>query len=412
VRGSLPMLDRLPPTGLPAIKQLIFKRALAAMARLNRTRSGLRSVPAPGQVRNLAVMHFGGIGDMVLITPALNALARHYPDARISVIGSNRNHCSFLRNFPFVDDIRIFDIYALDSRGIVSPPAWKALSGFVTWLRDKNVDLLVNFHSPWLIDWFVIEFLVACLTKPRFSAGINPYFLRDGSVFDRWLSEDDLEGKHDKDFFCDLVEQMGISVADRDTRFPLGGQDREFARTLIRKRGLDPERMVCIHPGSSVTANLWPIDRYRELTAVLGRQGFLSLVIGSREEEPVAADLARDNPRVMNLTGQTTLEQTASLIEASALFVGNDSGPLHMAAALKTPAIGLVGGGHPRFHLYNRDDIRIIKSDVPCAPCRNWNCTTTECMKKIPLETVLQAAAGLIERRPRETMTKSAGEKG
>jgi ADP-heptose:LPS heptosyltransferase len=406
------MLDKTPRTGLPAIKHLILKQALVAMARLSRCLHGARPVPAPGQVRRIVVMHFGGIGDMVLITPALSALARHYPGARIAVMGSNRSHLSFLQNFPFVDDIQAFNIYALDSRRIASPSSWKSLSGVIAYLREKDADLLVNFHSPWLIDLFAVEFLVASMGSPRFSAGINPYFLRDGSVFDRWLSEDDVTGKHDKDFFSDLVERLGIVVSDRDTRFPLGGQDREFARTAIRKSGLDPEHVACIHPGSMITANLWPVDRYRQLTAELGRKGFTSVVIGSPAETSIACDLARGNPHVINLAGQTTVEQAAALIEASALFIGNDSGPLHMAVALKTPAVGLIGGGHPRFHLYCRDDIRIIQSDVPCAPCRNWNCPSRDCMKGIRLETVFKAAEDLLERRPRAPMTGSTEGKG
>lgn len=402
------MLDKAPLTGLPALKHSILAHAIGAMARVTRRLRGERPVPAPGSVRRIVLMHFGGIGDMVLITPALNALACHYPGARISVIGSNRNHCSFLLNSPCVDEIRIFNIYALDSRGIASPSFWRAISGIVAWLRKRDADLLVSFHSPYLIDWFAIEFLVAALGRPRFSAGINPYFLRGASVFDRWASEDDLEGKHDKDFFSELVEILGILVEDRETRIALSRADREFARALVRDRGLDPAGLVCLHAGSRIACNLWPVDRYRQLSVELGRRGLQSIIIGTPEEASVAADLARGNPHVINLAGRTTVGQAAALIEASALFVGNDSGPLHVAVAVRTPAVGLVGGGHPRFHLYRRDDIRIVKSDVPCAPCRNWDCTTLECMKGIPLEAVLQAAKEMLAQRQRPPMTRCA----
>lgn len=402
------MLDKAPRMGLPALKNSILTHVTGAITQVTRRFRGQRPVPAPGSVRRIVLMHFGGIGDMVLITPALNALACHYPGARISIIGSNRNHCSFLLNVPCVDEIRIFNIYALDSRGIASLSFWRAISGIVAWLRKRDVDLLVNFHSPYLIDWFAIEFFITALGRPRFSAGINPYFLRDGSVFDRWVCEDDLEGKHDKDFFSELVESLGIDVEDRQTRYALSRADREFARTLIGERGLDPARLVCLHPGSTIACNLWPVDRYRQLSRELGRRGLTLIIIGSPEEASIAGDLARGIPHVINLAGRTSLGQAAALIEASALFVGNDSGPLHVAVALRTPAVGLIGGGHPRFHLYRRDDIRIVKSDIPCAPCRNWDCTTMECMKEIPLEAVLQAAEEMLAQRLQAPMTRSA----
>ncbi len=393
------MLEKSGHRGLPALKFRLLGGLMRLMGRGQRWFAGDRLVPSGGDVKRIVAFHFGGIGDTVLTTPALVALAEHYGEARVSFIGSNLRHCSFLKNFPFVDEVKAFNIYSLDARGLIRPFFWKDMSDVIADLNKKTIDLFVNFHSPYLIDWFFIEYLIVLLAGPRFSVGINPYFLTKESVYDRWVSEDDLEGKHDKDFFADIVEQMGIPVRKRETVFPIAEEDRRFADTFIRNLRHRGDQLACIHPGGTAAYSHWPVERYQSLTVELGRRGFCFLVIGAPNEAQLAEAVSRDNPHAFNLAGKTTLTQSAALIEKSALFIGNDSGPLHIAVAVGTPSVGLVGGGHSRFHLYARENIRIIKKPVPCAPCRNWNCPEKDCMYRIEVDDVIRAGEELLRGR-------------
>ncbi|MCX5835245.1 MAG: glycosyltransferase family 9 protein [Deltaproteobacteria bacterium] len=393
------MLEKSKRKGLPTVKFYLLGKLMHLMGRWHHWSAGNRLVPAAGDVKRIVAFHFGGIGDTVLTTPALVALAGYYRDARISFIGSNMSHCSFLGNFPFVDEVKAFNIYALDSRRLIRPSCRKTLSTIVDDLRREPVDLFINFHSPYLIDWFFIEFLIVCLVRPRFSAGINPYFLKGVSVYDRWVSEDDLEGKHDKDFFADIVERLGIPVRNRETNFPVTEEDRRFADNFVRDLRLRGDRLVCLHPGGTAACNHWPVERYRRLTADLGRRGLKFIVIGAPDEAHLVEAICKDNPYALNFPGRTTLTQSAALIEKSALFIGSDSGPFHVAVAVRTPAIGIIGGGHPRFHLYCREDIRVIKKNVSCAPCRNWDCSEKDCIRCIEVDDVIRASVELLRNR-------------
>ena len=393
------MLEKSKREGLPAVKFCLLGKLMHFMSRGHHRSAGNRHVPVAEDVKHIVVVHFGGIGDTVLTTPALVALAEHYREARISFVGSNIHHCSFLGNFPFINEVKVFNIYPLDARGFVRPSFWKAVSAVVDELKKQPIDLLVNFHSPYLIDWFFIEFLIIYLSKPRFSAGINPYFMKEVSVYDRWVSEDDLEGKHDKDFFADIIEKMDIPVRNRETVFPLTEEDKRLADSFIRDLKLRQDELVCLHPGSTAPSNQWPIERYRSLIAELGRRGLSFIVIGALDEKHIVDAVCRDNPYALNLAGRTTVAQAAALIEKSALFIGSDSGPLHMAVAVGTPSIGLIGGGHPRFHLYSRENVRIIKKPVYCAPCRNWICAQKDCIDRIEVDDVIQASDELLQRR-------------
>ena len=403
------MLEKSRREGLPAVKFYLLGKFMHLMGMGHRWSAGNRLVPAAEDVKRIVAFHFGGIGDTVLTTPALVALAEHYKEARISFIGSNIRHCSFLGNFPFIDEVKVFNIYPLDAKGFVLPSFWKAVSAVVDDLKRQPVDLLVNFHSPYLIDWFFIEFLIVCLSRPRFSAGINPYFLKGVSVYDRWVSEDDLEGKHDKDFFADIVEQMDIPVRNRETAFPVTDEDRRFADNFIRDLRLRGDGLVCLHPGGTSVCNHWPVERYRRLTADLGCRGLKFIVIGAPDEAHLAKAICKDNPYAVNLAGRTTVSQAAALMEQSALFIGSDSGPFHVAVAVRTPTVAIIGGGHPRFHLYCREDIRIIKKNVSCAPCRNWNCKVMDCIYGIHVEEVAAAAWEIITRHGRSSPFRRSG---
>ncbi|MCK4821507.1 glycosyltransferase family 9 protein, partial [bacterium] len=179
---------------------------------------------------------------------------------------------------------------------------------------------------------------------------------------------------------------------------PLSEGDRLFAETFIRENSLESKILVCIHPGSAQSCYLWPIERYRQVCMNLTNNERKVILVGSSVDCTFGEMICKDNPNVLNLIGKTSISQTAALIERCSVFIGNDSGPFHISIAVKTPAIGLIGGGYPRFHLYSRDDIQVIKKEVSCAPCRNWNCEDKHCMTRIEVEEVLEAAEAMLNK--------------
>ena len=355
-----------------------------------------KSAPSSQDVRRIAVIQFGGIGDMVLTTAALRELAHAYPKARISIVCSRQSHAEFLSNFDFVEGVVAFDIYALDSKKILKKWFWIELLAMMRCLRLNRFNLLVNFHNPFLIDWFLIEFLLVALSRADFSVGVNPGYLSEQSVYHRWISEDHLEGMHYKDFFLDIIGLLGVEPRSRHTVFPLGEEDVAFAQALANAHTGQAPAIAVIHPGGSAPHNHWPTERYAELSCALTRRRMQVFIIGSAADQVRGKAISNINPDVQDLTGKTTLSQTAALIARAAVFVGNDSSQFHVAVAVNTPAVGLIGGGSPRFHLYSRDNIRVIKKSVDCAPCRDRTCQKMECMKKIQVGDALEAVEELL----------------
>jgi heptosyltransferase-2 len=195
-----------------------------------------------------------------------------------------------------------------------------------------------------------------------------------------------------------MVELLGIVTENGDTEFPLSEEDRLFADSFIRNKNLRSKILVSVHPGSSEPNKIWPIARYKELCHDLIKRGRKVILVGSLADQRLGEIISRDNPSVLNLIGKTSISQTAAIIEKCSVFIGNDSGPFHISIAVRTPTIGLIGGGYPRFHLYSREDIQIIKKAVGCAPCRNVNCKDKNCLTQIEENEVLNAAEAMLNK--------------
>jgi ADP-heptose:LPS heptosyltransferase len=357
--------------------------------------------PDPRLTKEIVVFQFGGIGDMIIMTAALRALAQRFKKANISIVCSVFHHARDLLRYPYVKDLNTFRIYALDSKGILNISFWKEIYRTIKKLRSNHIDLLVNFHNPKLIDWFLIEFTVIAASGAKYTMGSNPWFMNTQSIYDKWISESELNGKHYKDFFLQIVEPLGIKPKDYETDFPLLRKDRDFAENLMRRHHLYSDRLVCIHPSSSEEIRRWPREKFREVCKRLGHKNINVVLIGSKSDRVLVEYIARDISSVISLSGQVTIGQSAAVIRKSAVFIGNDSGPFHLAIAVKTPAVGIIGGGLPEYHLYRREDIRIIKKETQCAPCRNSACRHKTCLEAITVDEVLQATADLSERSKR-----------
>lgn len=359
-----------------------------------------KPVPDREAVRRIVVFHFGGVGDMILTTPALRSLAEHYPNAKISFVGSHINHFRFLARYPFVKDLKEFNVYPLDSRGVFRTRLWNDIAGIAHYLRKEPIDILINLHNPFLIDWWFIEFLVIVLVKPLFSVGVNPCYLRQ-SIYDLWISELELQGKHYKDFFLEVVGLLGVPTEHKDTEFPVMESDHVSAGEIIKNQGFALENLICLHP-SGQESRRWPAEKFKELSLKLGCEDRKILVLGTAADTDLSRIICHDNPYAKSLAGQTTLAQTAAIMKRCRLFVGNDSGPFHLAVAVGTPAVALIGGGPLSFHLYSGKDVKIIKKSVPCAPCDVRVCPNMHCMNDISVEEVETACREMLEKSSRQ----------
>ena len=158
-----------------------------------------------------------------------------------------------------------------------------------------------------------------------------------------------LGDRHEVEYNFTLIRALGLPATLRPWRFPPFSREQAEIAGLPELRGLQSsEPLVAVHPFSSTPQKRWPAERYRELIRRLnGRAGVRVVVVGGAEERwETAAVVPPDRP-VANLVGRLTLRQLAALLQRARLLVSNDSGPVHLAAAVGTRVVALFGSSHP-----------------------------------------------------------------
>ena len=360
--------------------------------------------PLPGEPRKILVTLLCPLGDTLLATPALYALRKRFPSAQMVGLTNRSNH-GIIEGNP-----------DLDALVVVNPAGagleWGRVARVLYHLRREQFDMIVNFST-----------LGQVLTS---ISGGNTHidFPLPRYWWLRQTREEKFVSGHAIDRYLDVAHQAGAPLptetSERTPRLYLSGKDRAVARSILRKAGITPhDVVVTMHPGGEgfQRRKQWSTDRFAEVARGLIAQYQAKIVIvGGPTDKSLAEAIAAQLPVApLDTTGMTTLKQTAALIEASTLFIGNDSCPLHMAGAVGTAAIGIFGPSNiQQFHPVGQPGFRFVAahSDLPCSPCFHfvgnrppWQvnlCYSRRCLKSIFPADVIASAQALLQDHARE----------
>jgi heptosyltransferase-2 len=198
---------------------------------------------------------------------------------------------------------------------------------------------------------------------------------------------------HQVEHYLQILRAMGWEAASRDPFLYLSKEGPAKAQDLLRSRGVGPEEMlVGLGPGAVFgDAKRWPADRF----AIIGdwavqRWGARVLVMGSQGETDICnAVRASMSRNALNLCGQTALDEAMAIVKRCHLFVTNDSGLMHVAAALGVPTVAIFGSTNPAATGPRGPQTAVVQHHVECAPCLKRRCPTDfRCLMSIPPEAV------------------------
>lgn len=344
------------------------------------------------EIRRVLVLQFSPIGDTIFAVPALKALREYYPQATIVVLASARAG-DVLKGLPYHDMLRICRSGLDVARTLVE-------------FRHLHFDLAVGLSNQgsWL-SFFCGTPFKAGFPTPLLSLA-EPGALKEEPA------------AHVVEYCLAVVRLLGATVpGDRRLELWLSPAEKERARTFLAAHGLsDP--MVAVHPGGRYfPLKRWPVERFARLVDALAGQGYRAVIVGGPEDTELAGSLAEQaecEPVVA--AGRLRLKETAALLAHCRLFIGNDSAPLHMAAAVNTPTLGLFGPTDPRqFSPYGPGHTVLYKA-LPCSPCFRFlgglgqylpKCTRAQCMEAITVE---ETAAAALNRLGRGEQAPALGE--
>ena len=343
-------------------------------------------------MRSILLFKLRYIGDVLLTTPAIRLLRQTYPKAHITMV-VNKGTEDVLRHNPHLNRI-----LTIDRKMVKETPFHKRLRyewGILKALRERRYDLSVDFDSGERAAF--LAFLGRVSIRLGFRHRRGPRHL----IFHQQISTEGYPHTVERNLM--LVEKA-LGLFRKDARLELyTGPEEDRRMTLwLRKHRLSGKDLVVIHPGARFWFKRWPAEKWASLVDTLqGEQG-LSVVItgGGREMEDVRTILSKMKTPAYSIAGQTTILELAALIKKAALFIGNDSGPMHIAAAVGVPVIALFGPTAPSVWRPWGEDHVIISRNVACSPCGHSRCDMgrENCMELISIEDVLHAICQYLEK--------------
>ncbi len=331
-------------------------------------------VPAPDHIKNILIIRPGGIGDAVLLIPAIKHIKTRYPESQITVLAEKRN-AEVFELTPSVDMI-----YRYDMPG-----------DFLAALKN-SYDIVIDTEQ-----WHRLSAITARLARAGTRIGFNTNERQRMFTIAAEYSHDDYEMIS---FFNLLTRLKGLSAAPDSTTCFLSVPPYAVEKAVSCLGSVDSKRYVVIFPGASIPERRWGAEKFKLVAESLQSEGYGIVVAGGPAEKNDGSKIAGQTG--INLAGMTSLAVTAAVISRSVLLISGDSGVLHLAVGLGIPTVSMFGPGrHLKWAPGGNRDI-VINKKLPCSPCTTFGTTppctnNTACMNDITTTEVLEAARKLLE---------------
>ena len=346
-------------------------------------------------MEKVLIVNLGGIGDFLLSTPAIKAL-KEGSDSALFLLSSPRI-AQFAKKLSYIEQVYTFYI---GYGGIIF--LTKILRNITTLLKlkKKHFDLAINMRTLYSDKGAKKNKFLLDIINPKLKAG------RDtegrGYFFDIKIPETKIGQKYELEYDIDIVKALGIEVKDRSINFPISKEASEVVRSILEKEGVRKEDiLIGLHPGG-MPSRRWPIENFSQVIKEISKRiPFSKFVItGGRDETNLGKKLVKiTDVRMINLAGKLNIEELGALIKRCSLYISNDTGPMHIAAILKTPLVAIFGPGDiTRFGPRNiSDKVLVLYKKVDCAPCEKISCSDLKCLRAINPGEVVDLALHLLE---------------
>lgn len=347
------------------------------------------------------IVQLADIGDLVLSTPALDALREAHPDAHIALL-TTAHAAPIVEGTGLVDEIITFDKHAFDSPpALLKPHNLRKAVALARRLRRGKYDTIIFFHH------FTTRFGAHKFAALAASAGSkrriglengNGYFLTER------LPDDGFGAQHQAQYWLNLVGRVGASTEPRPAKIAIQPNSTLLAR---RETGSPPR--IAIHAGSGgySLARRWEPEKFAAVADTLKHELNAEIVlVGGKGDDTEKVKQAMHR-HATDLSGKTTLPQLAGALQQCDLFIGADSGVMHVAAAAGVPVLAIFGPSNPdAWRPWTPEGFSTVVSNQPeCGPCsyvgqtiglRN-GCDARTCMRTVTAGQVIGVARAMLK---------------
>ncbi len=339
----------------------------------------------------ILILRLDRFGDVMLTLPAIAAIRKRFPEARISVMLRPYTR-SLLEGHPLIDEVIV---YEYQKKGRHTFP--RGYARFVQEIIERRFDMAFVLHPS--VRAHLLPFLAGIPYRIGFDSNLS--FLLTKAVPDQRN-----QGlKHESEYTLDVIRAFGISENSGELPpFPVFPEQNEKSDALFRASGWrENESMIALHPGASCPSKRWPKERFAETAKKLKEGGsFKFVIVGGGEEKEAGDFLARElGSDALNMAGMLSLKETAALLKRCRLLISNDSGPVHLAAAVGTKTLTIFGRNQAGLSARRWKALgaghATIQKNVGCVVCLAHRCTIDfECLKAVEVGEVVEKATEIL----------------
>lgn len=330
-------------------------------------------------VNRVLVIRLRSIGDTVLATPSLFALKRFLPHAQVDILVEDWV-APLLMDHPHVDNV-----IELERGGVAARMAAART------IRSARYDVVYNLHGG-----TTATFLTRA-TGARHRVGFKTY--QYAKLHTELVPSPLLlwgqQKTHSVEQQLALLGWTGVPVTDRPrTRLGVAPEAAASVGQQLAAAGLADRKVALIHPAAAFATKRWATQNFARVAEYLSERGFAPVAIAARHEVEIIDDLLSE-ASVNILPLDLSLPEVTALAARSQLFVGNDSGIAHIAAAAGTPSVVIFGSSNiAHWRPWNRAAAEVVFEEMPCQPCHGYFCEKfpqPECILRVPVAKVIAA---------------------
>jgi len=330
----------------------------------------------------LVVVGFPGIGDLLVTIPVMRALKETFPEAKLSLsLLNKKNQLEVLKGNPYINKIIIFDKKGKRTE------IFKSLGLLREWKKEK-FDVIVLLHHA--RRYALLSWLAGAKIRLGYNTKGWRFFLNNVYKAEPF--------KHETENLLEVIKPLGVETNNMALELWLDEDEKRKIDDWLKRRNISS--FIIIHPAGGWWGRRWPKENYAGLADSLVRNFHLNVIFTgiASEKKEIEEIVGLMEEKAIIATDEFTVRELACLYKKALLFIGTDTGAMHIASAVNLPTLVMFGPQDPRRWRANSKDSKIIYKHLDCSPCpQKCRWKKNICMEKISTEEVIDVAGKMIE---------------